>query len=423
MRFYFLGLGALVFVCTGCAGLESAGTSSLLANREHVAPPASMMSRPGPMVDGPGPGVLGMPAQPPGMMGGMGGMMGGPMGGPMGMMGGGPGMGMMSPGMMMPSQVQFIGPSDMTVGWQAGGAFAPNQLMSGDYYDFNQGAVYQLMFDGVSLPGKPTRSLYPTLEVRAAHPTTTDYLQHNAIPVEITEEDLEHVYSSNMVTKVIYLPNPEFQARAIAGVETLVSTKLDPGVDPVQQAEQMGTVMLILRFGNKDLQLGQSVVNPDGSVSQVSYQTFDGKQGQTAAPTPISYLQGGIGGGVPGPMIAAGGGMPGQPSMPVAGLGPMPPWGMPMTGTPIGLPGPAHLPLGGPAGLRSHTIRNLSPNKIPEPTRDLLIDVKHNPGYSIPKPVSHIQYTENHPVFKPGEVAVPASGGMGGAYCPPGGGF
>ncbi|MEP3482244.1 MAG: hypothetical protein ABJZ55_23575, partial [Fuerstiella sp.] len=388
----------------------------LLANREHVAPPASMMARPGPMVDGPGPGVLGMPSQPQGMMGG-----------PMGMMGPGMGMhgmhGMMGPGMgmpPMPSQVQFIGPSDMTVGWQAGGAFAPNQLISGDYYDFHQGAVYQLMFDGVSLPGKPTRSLYPTLEVRSAHPTTTDYLQHNAIPVEITEEDLEHVFSSNMVTKVIYLPDPEFQARAIAGVETLVSTKLDPGVDPVQQAEQMGTIMLILRFGNKDLQPSQSVMNADGSVSQVSYQTLDGNAGQTAAPTPISYLQGGVGGGVPGTIIAAGGGLPGQPSMPVAGLGPMPPWGMPMTGTPIGLPGPAHLPLGGPAGLRSQTIRNLSPNKIPKPTRDLLIDVKHNPGYSIPKPVSHIQYTENHPVFGPGEVSVPAGGG---AYCPPGGGF
>lgn len=413
MKFYFLGLGALVFVCMGCASFDAAGTSSLLANREHVAPPASMMARPGPMVDGPGPGVLGMPSQPHGMMGG-----------PMGMMGM-PGMGMPGMGMApMPSQVQFIGPSDMTVGWQAGGAFAPNQLISGDYYDFYQGAVYQLMFDGVSLPGKANRSLYPTLEVRSAHPTTTDYLQHNAIPVEITEEDLEHVFSSNMVTKVIYLPDPEFQARAIAGVETLVSTKLDPGVDPVQQAEQMGTIMLILRFGNKDLQPSQSVMNADGSVSQVSYQTLDGNAGQSAAPTPISYLQGGVGGGVPGTMIAAGGGMPGQPSMPVAGLGPMPPWGMPMTGTPIGLPGPAHLPLGGPAGLRSHTIRNLSPNKIPKPTRDLLIDVKHNPGYSIPKPVSHIQYTENHPVFGPGEVSVPAGGGMGGgAYCPPGGGF
>ena len=422
MKFYFLGLGALVFVCMGCASFDAAGTSSLLANREHIAPPAALLARQGPGVDGPGPGVLGF--APPAASG-----FGAPaapgFGAPAGMIGYGGGYG---GGFSMPSQVQFVGPVNMTVGWQAGAAFAPNQLISGDYYDFQQGAVYQLMFDGVSLPGKPVRSLYPTLEVRSAHPTTTDYLQHNAIPLEITEEDLEHVFSSNMVTKVIYLPNPEFQARAIAGVETLVSTKLDPGVDPVQQAEQMGTIMLILRFGNKDLQPSQRVVNADGTVSQVSYQTLDGKAGQTAAPTPINYLGGGVGGGIPGTIIAANAGFPGQPSVPVAGLGQLPPWGMPITSTPIGLPGPAHLPLGGRANLRSHTIRNLSPNKIPEPTRDLLIDVKHNPGFSLPKPVSHIQYTENHPVFGPGQVAVPAGGGGpagagGGGYCPPGGGF
>lgn len=389
MRYYFLALGALVVVCTGCTSLDT-GTS-ILANRDHVAPPSSLMARPGPMVDGPGPGVLGMLAQPGG------GMMGG------GMMGGG----MMAP--VMTTQVKFIGPATMNVGWQVGSGFAGNQIASGQYYDFQQSAIYQLMLDGVGLPGVPDRRLYPTLEVRTAHPNTMAYLQHNAVPVEITEEDLEHVNSSNMVTKVIYLPDPEFQARAIAGVETLVSTRLDPGIDPVQQAERMGTVMLIVRFGNKDLQPPASVMSSDGSISQVSYQMLDGGQGQVAPPTPIGFLQGDVGGGVPSAMIAAGGGMPGQPVMPIAGMGSTPPWGMPITGTPIGLPGPPHLPYGGPAGLQSHTMRNLSPNNIPDPTDHLLIDVKHNPGYSVPEPVRHIQYTEDHPVHGPGQVSHPVS--------------
>ncbi|MEQ9412023.1 MAG: hypothetical protein RIK87_30205 [Fuerstiella sp.] len=392
MRYYFLALGALVAVCTGCAGIDSG--SSILSNREHVAPPASMMSRPGPMVDGPGPGVLPMMAMPGG-----GGGMGAPMHGP-----------------PMSTQVKFLGPQTMSVGWLVGPGFASHQLGAGEYYDFQQSAIYQLMLDGVSLPGLPERPLYPTLEIRAAHPNTLAYLQHNAVPVEITEEDLEHVNSSNMVTKVIYLPDPEFQARAIRGVETLVSTRLDPGIDPVQQAEQMGTVMLILRFGNKDLQPQASVMAPDGSITPVSYQTMDGDQGEVAPPMPISYLHQ-HGGGVPSAMIAAGGGAPGQPVEYIAGMGTTPPWGMPITGTPIGLPGPPHLPLGGPAGLKSHTIRNLSNNRMPEPTKDLLIDVKHNPGFSVPEPVRHIQYTEDHPVYRPGEVAHPAAGG---AYCPPG---
>ena len=77
----------------------------------------------------------------------------------------------------------------------------------------------------------------------------------------------------------------------------------------------------------------------------------------------------------------------------------MQPWGQPITGTPIGLPGPPHLPFGAPAGLRSHTVRNLSKNHIPQPTRDLLIDVKQNPPINIPEPVRHIEYEERHPVF------------------------
>ena len=161
---------------------------------------------------------------------------------------------------------------------------------------------------------------------------------------------------------------------------------------------------------------------PDGSISQVSYRVLDGQQGQVAPPMPIRFLNQNAGGGVPSAMIAAGGGVPGQPVQPVAGMGAMPPWGMPMTGTPIGLVGPPHLPFGRPAGLRSHTIRNLSNNRMPEPTRDLLIDVKHKPGYSVPEPVRHIQYTEDNPVFAPGEVAHPISGGSGGAaWCPPNG--
>ena len=38
-------------------------------------------------------------------------------------------------------------------------------------------------------------------------------------------------------------------------VETLVSTRLDPGVDPIQEADKMGTIMAVLRIGNMDLEM------------------------------------------------------------------------------------------------------------------------------------------------------------------------
>lgn len=379
MRMYFLALGALVVVCMGCAGVGS----SVLKNDEYVAPPAAMMQHPGPMVDGPGPGVMGMLAQPGGM--GMAGMAGPP----------------------MSTQVKFIGQDGMSVGWMTGSVIARNQRFVPGRADFPQGSIYQLVLSNIPGEGWEGQSLYPTLEVRTAHPNTAAYLAHNTVPVELTDEDLEHIRSNNMVTKVIYLPDPDFQARAIMGVETLVSTTLDPGVDPIEQAERMGTIMVVLRVGNKEMNFEESQVSADGSVQPVGYSTMDGQNGEFAPPTPIAMIPADIQ-GVPGAMIAAGGGAPGMP-VPVSGVGPTPVWGMPMTSTPIGLPGPPHLPLGGPAGLQSHTVRNLSDNKVPQPVDHLLIDVEHDPGYSVPDPVRHIQYKETHPVYAPGQVATPQS--------------
>ena len=71
-------------------------------------------------------------------------------------------------------------------------------------------------------------------------PRTAAFLAHNAIPVAFTDEDFDQVLTGNFVTKVIYLPDPEFQQLAVAGVETLVSTRLDPGVDPIVEADRRG---------------------------------------------------------------------------------------------------------------------------------------------------------------------------------------
>ena len=50
---------------------------------------------------------------------------------------------------------------------------------------------------------------------------------------------------------MIYLPAPEFQELALAGVETLVSTRLDARVDPIAEADRRGgAILAILRLGN-----------------------------------------------------------------------------------------------------------------------------------------------------------------------------
>lgn len=405
MRFYFLTLGTLLVVCLGCA----ADGQHVVNRNEFVAPPAAMMAAPGPMVTGPGPGVLGPITQVSHNAG-------------MAMPAPGPGMMMPSaPVSTAKSQVRFLGPEGMVIGWQIGQGFAEAQLVAPGRYNFVQGGTYRLKVNGV--PGRDGLEIYPTLTVYPEHPTTASFLDHNSIPLRITDEDLDQVETNNHVTKVVYLPDPRYQELAIAGVEELVSTRLDPGLDPVAEADRRGTIMAVLRIGNLDLEMpgenglieGLGMRDANGEIQQVQH--IDGEAGNFVPPVAIGYVGGGVHGVPTGPLVA-GGGAPGQP------VG-MPVWGMPITGTPIGLPGPTHLPYGRPAGLKSHTVRNLTPYDVGEPVDNLLIDVKHEPGIRMPHPVRHIEYTEKHPLYRDGEVAYPSfggggfPGGAGGAYCPP----
>jgi len=378
MKSYFLALGTVLVVCVGCAF----DAQQTFEQEEYHAPPAAMLQRPGPMVDGPGPGVIAMMAAPAGQQ-----------------------------FATESTQVKFVGPLGLQVGWRIGRGYADNQLVAPGSYDFGQSSTYQLKLTGI--PGRDGMILYPSLQIYPTHPTTDAYLSHNSIPLELTDEDLDQVQSNNFVTKVIYLPDPKFQELAIAGVETLVSTRLDPGVDPVAEADRRGTIMAVLRVGNKDLEMPAK--QPQGGngaaqagIQQTSMIVVDGAKGQHVPPVPIATSEAGLR-GVPNPMIVGGSGVPGHPAQhPIAGMGAVPSWGMPMTSTPIGLPGPPHLPFGGPAGLQSHTIRDRSENDLGKPVDHFLIDVRREPGYSLPKPVRHVEYTERHPVLGPGQVSQPA---------------
>lgn len=157
------------------------------------------------------------------------------------------------------TQVRFLAPEGMQIGWQVGDsatpAFAEGQITVPGRFNFDQGAVYRLKL--TNIPGREGMVLYPTLEVAPATPESAAYLAHNAVPVEFTDEDFDQVSAGNYVTKVIYLPDPEHQELAIAGVETLVSTRLAPGVDPIAEAERRGSILVVIRMGSIDLEVPQ----------------------------------------------------------------------------------------------------------------------------------------------------------------------
>jgi hypothetical protein len=236
-----------------------------------------------------------------------------------------------------------------------GGMFDSDPLVFPARFNFGQSALYRLKL--TNIPGRPGVELYPTLEIAPTMPRTDAYLEHNAIPFQITEEDFDQVLSGNFVTKVIYLPDAEYQELALAGVETLVSTRLDPGVDPIIEADRRGSILAIIRLGNKDLEI------PGG--------------GEMLAGGPVPL-------GDPACMNVACNMPPGVSGATGAE------YGMPITGTPIGLPGPPHIPLGVPAGLKRHTIKNHTLTYLPRPTKHVGVHVKQSPGISYPKPPSKV---------------------------------
>jgi hypothetical protein len=402
-------LAASAILATGCVPVR------------HNLPPEQRMLEPGPGVGGPGPGVLGPPAVAPrvGMMGAAsapsepaaeGGMVAssegdaavqqvafnrcGPdcqdCGGTGGCFSGGgsnipPGGGVLPSGGMLPQvtstvQVTFGQPDGMQVRYDVTGSglFDSDPLIVPARQNFPQGGLFRLKL--TNIPNREGVELYPTLELAYGNPRTGAYLAHNSIPIQFTQEDFDQVLTGNFVTKVIYLPDPEFQGPALVGIDTLVSTRLDPGVDPIVEADRRGSILAIIRLGDKDIEMAGGEPSGGAMIAPPI----------AGLPAPFAPAMtdgcGGPGGGSSRPAR-----LPGM----VAGVN-APQYGMPMSGTPIGLPGPPHIPLGSPAGLKKHVMRNHTPMHLPRPVDKMKIHVRHQPGYSYPNPVSRVRITEQN---------------------------
>ncbi len=349
---------AVVTLAVGCAAPH-------LPHSGHNLPPAQRIMAPGPGV-GLSPGVMPPPVIPQG------------------------------PPVAAPSLVQvwFSDPESMEIAWDVtpGGNFNSEPLITPGRTNFPQGGIYRLKLTNIR--DHVGTELYPTLEIGPTNPRTAAFLAHAAIPVQFTDEDFDQVKAGNLVTKVIYLPDPEFQDLALPGVATLVSTRLDPGENPVVEADRRGSIMAIIRMGNKDLEIPQG---GGFGVQGVGYQ-------QAAAGAAVGVSAGGATpAAIGGSALYRGPAPIGGPSS-MGGLGPAPPYvagatapqyGLPIGPTPIGLPGPPHIPFGSPAGLQRHVMHNHTHQHIPGPTPRLDMHVQQNPGLTYPAPPNRVFVKEN----------------------------
>ena len=398
----------------------------------HNLPPATQLAQPGPGVGGPGPGVLTPPMPPiaqasaevPAGYAGGDGFVGGEIQyegaysadcGPGG-----------DQGAPQYAQVLFSRPESMQINWDIGGVgqYDSAALVTPGRQSFQQGGIYRLKISNIE--DREGVELYPTIEVGPPSFRTAAYLAHAAIPIQFTEEDFDQVLSGNFVTKVIYLPDPEYRALAVAGVQTLVSTRLNPDEDPITEAQNKGAILAVVRIGNKDMETPGGAFGEPGTIIQAGFSMPAGGDAGCAPGAPCaSGCLGCLSGGA-----SSGNTYVGTTSMPSGGMPPglvsgmtAPQYGMTMSGTPIGLPGPPHIPLGVPAGLKKHVIRNWTRQHIPDPVSKVKINVKQRPGISYPTPPNRAWISEEmvHPSVHYGHHMGPQPTSQIHYNCGPGG--
>ena len=176
---------------------------------------------------------------------------------------GAPGAGGMMPRAMSNgrSSINFTGPAGMKVTWQLpDGSFndPANALIAPKEYNFLQAQVYRLRLTSI-LPDHPGKFFYPTLEVAPANPKSLTFLAHSSVPITFSPDDFAQARAGNLVVKVVYLPDPANQDfTTVVGAEEVVSTRLEPGADPVAEAQRRGTILAVIRMGNIDLENRES---------------------------------------------------------------------------------------------------------------------------------------------------------------------
>ena len=157
-------------------------------------------------------------------------------------------------------QVKISGPASMRVhmGGAKRGEYSNMPLVAPVALEMEPG-LHELKL--TTLEGHEGVSFYPSLEVAPVNVRTKEFLDHAQVTVRFTNEDFDQAFSGNFVTKVVLLPNAKFAELALAGVDALVSTRLDPGVDAMVEADRRGAILAIVRLGNKDKELHKPKVD------------------------------------------------------------------------------------------------------------------------------------------------------------------
>lgn len=143
--------------------------------------------------------------------------------------------------------VEVRGPKGSQISLSANGGFLPahqNKLKAG----LMMGHVYRFRIGNIPL--LEGFEVFPTVElINRLHPPP-GMAEKFPIPIELTREELQIAMQGHLVTRVIYLEDPN-RALGVRQADEQQYFDVDRRVDPLHMADRLGRPMAILRMGSR----------------------------------------------------------------------------------------------------------------------------------------------------------------------------
>ncbi|HTN75199.1 MAG TPA: hypothetical protein VL096_08130 [Pirellulaceae bacterium] len=111
------------------------------------------------------------------------------------------------------------------------------------------GYVYQLKI--TNIPLNDGVEIYPTIELFDRLYPPQGQETRFPIPIELTNEELDHAANGRYVTRVIYLEDPRLALGVRSEEDRQRYYEVDNTIDPLEVADRAGRPMAILRMGSR----------------------------------------------------------------------------------------------------------------------------------------------------------------------------